>query len=185
MQTSAMRVRQPLAVDHLTKLDQLHRLRGEWDDLLEKDESSSIFQTWEWVTTWYEHFGSHGAISVLTVRDCQGRLIGLAPFSLLRRGGRRILQLLGRKNTMTEYFDAALHPDAADSAVEAIFEAWRRGESDWDLLRMPLSECNGPFIRNVRRLAVRHGYRVYSETREGSSRPLPGSWEAFHRSLKK
>ena len=176
---------EPLVVHCLTKLDDLRRLRGEWDALLQEAESSSIFQTWEWVTTWYEHFGSDRAIFVLTVRDGQGRLVGLAPFSWSRRGGGRILHLLGFKHTLTEYFDATLHPDVADSAVDAIFEAWRRREADWDLLRMPLSEDAGPFIRNVRRLAARYGYRVYSETREGLSRPLPTSREAFHRSLKK
>jgi len=185
MQTTALRAREPLAVQCLTRLDELRRLRGEWDDLLRETESASIFQTWEWVTTWFEHFGSDRDIFVLTVRDGQGRLVGLAPFCFSRRRGGRFLYLLGLKDTLTEYFDATLHPDAADSAVEAIFDAWRRAEGDWDLLRMPLSEGEGPFIRNLPRLAARHGYRVYSETREGMSRPLPETWEAFHRSLKK
>src|SRR5262249_39385405 len=162
--------------------DELRGLRGEWDKLLHEAESASIFQTWEWVTTWYEHFGSEREIFVLTVRDGQGRLVGLAPFSLSRRWGGRVLHLVGVNNTLTEYVDATLHPDSADSAVEAIFGAWRRAEGDWDLLRLPLLEGEGPFARNVRRLAARHGYRVYSEPRERMSRPLPESWEAFHRS---
>src|SRR5262249_45065033 len=109
---------EPLAVQCLTRLDELRGLRKEWDDLVRETESASIFQTWEWVTTWYEHLGSNRDILLLTVRDGQGRLVGLAPFSLSRRRGGRVLHLLGFKNTLTEYFDATLHPDSADSAAE-------------------------------------------------------------------
>src|SRR5262245_60525392 len=86
MQTTTLQAREPLAVQCLTQLDEVQRLREVWNDLVQDAESASIFQTWEWVTTWYEHFGSAGEIFVLTVREGQGRLVGLAPFSLSRRG---------------------------------------------------------------------------------------------------
>ena len=50
---------------------------------------------------------------------------------------------------------------------------------------MRRAEGDGPLIRHVRRLAAGYGYRIYSESHEGASRPLPPSWEAFHRTLKK
>jgi len=174
-----------VSVDCLSTLDELRALRPEWDDLLKEAESASIFQTWEWVTTWYEHFGTDKSLLVLTVRDAAGRLVGLAPFSLSVSGGCRFLYLLGRKVTLTEYFDATLHPDVAEVAVEAIFDAWHRRANEWNLLRLPVSEGDGPFIRHVRRLAAGYGYRIYAEAREAASRPLPPSWEGFHRTLKK
>src|SRR5262245_7656565 len=103
MRTGAVRANEPLIVERLTRLDELRGLRGAWDKLLHEAESTSVFQTWEWVTTWYEHFGSDQDMFVLTVRDGQGRLVGLAPFSLSRRGGVRVLHLLGLKSTLTEY----------------------------------------------------------------------------------
>jgi CelD/BcsL family acetyltransferase involved in cellulose biosynthesis len=178
---------QPLSVHRLTRLPELLALRTEWDELLSRSESASVFQTWEWVTTWYEHFGDGKTLWVLTVRDRDGRLVGIAPWSRTSTGlvGMRFLHLLGRGNQLTEYVDVILQTDVAAAATEAIFEALRRWAADWDLLVLPTTPADGPFIPTVRSLADRYGYRMLSVESVGISRPLPGTWEEFYRSLRK
>ncbi len=61
-------------------------LRGEWEDLLCRSDSVTIFQTWEWLTSWWRVFGEGKRLWLITVRDRQGVLVGAAP--LFRRSGR-------------------------------------------------------------------------------------------------
>ncbi|HVC33539.1 MAG TPA: hypothetical protein VNL16_08520 [Chloroflexota bacterium] len=76
---------------HVDRLTTLHALRAEWDALLVAASPATVFQTWEWVTSWYEHFGRSAPLRVLAVRGDDGRLRGLAPCSLstLAGGGPR------------------------------------------------------------------------------------------------
>ena len=66
MQAKSMRVHEPLAVDRLTKLDQLRGLRAEWDDLLEEAESASVFQPGSGSRPRMSTSGRHGALFVFT-----------------------------------------------------------------------------------------------------------------------
>jgi CelD/BcsL family acetyltransferase involved in cellulose biosynthesis len=68
-----------LTIELFGTVDALRRLRFEWNALLETSAARSIFLTWEWVTTWWEIYGEHRQLHVLTARDSLNRLVGLAP----------------------------------------------------------------------------------------------------------
>ena len=39
----------------------LTRLRDEWNDLLRRSRFDTVFLTWEWQSTWWQHLGRDGA----------------------------------------------------------------------------------------------------------------------------
>src|SRR5690242_10544812 len=43
----------------------LHALRAEWDELLNADPDATIFQSWDWTSTWFEHFAAPHTLRVL------------------------------------------------------------------------------------------------------------------------
>lgn len=48
-----------------------------WQDILQKCDHS-IFSTWEWLSTWWKHFGKSKRLELLMAEE-NGRLIGIAP----------------------------------------------------------------------------------------------------------
>ncbi len=42
----------------VANMDQLYAVRNAWNAIVHSMEMPNIFLTWEWVTTWIEHFGS-------------------------------------------------------------------------------------------------------------------------------
>lgn len=87
----------PLRVERVSDLETLAGLRAEWDALVSVARGAGLFQSWDWVTAWYQHFGAGVALDVLVVRDADGRLVGLAPCSRSSPMlGLRLLHLLGR-----------------------------------------------------------------------------------------
>ena len=76
---SACRGQRRPSVEHVSDIAGLRRLRPEWNGLLCRSPASSVFLTWEWIATWWEHFGREGDLLILAVRDESGRLVGLAP----------------------------------------------------------------------------------------------------------
>ena len=64
----------------LTDSNQIIDLKGEWNQLLQRSHTNTIFLTWEWIYTWWEVFGKEGELFLITVRNKGGELIGIAPF---------------------------------------------------------------------------------------------------------
>jgi CelD/BcsL family acetyltransferase involved in cellulose biosynthesis len=70
----------------------LEPLRLEWAQLA--DRTRSVFKTWEWLSTWWDHFGQPGQLMLTAVRS-QDRLIGILPLYRWRTRPLRILRFLG------------------------------------------------------------------------------------------
>src|SRR5262245_53074608 len=165
----------------------LDAIRVEWQELAERVDGATVFQSWEWASSWYAHFGDGKRLQVLSVRDANDRLVALAPCSRSSShgGAVRLLHLLGRGNDLTEYVQVLADPHYAATATRALFEAWHRMSDQWDLLVLPSLPDDGVFPVQLRGQASRHGYLVSQETHVRMSRSLPESWSAFHRSLSK
>ncbi|MGH9211584.1 MAG: GNAT family N-acetyltransferase [Acidimicrobiales bacterium] len=74
-------------VDDLAAFD---ALRAEWDPALEDSHDPNVFLTWDWLRTWWQHFGEpdqNATLHVVVVRDDDG-LVAAAPlYRVVERAG--------------------------------------------------------------------------------------------------
>jgi CelD/BcsL family acetyltransferase involved in cellulose biosynthesis len=162
-------------------------VRKEWQALAERVDGATVFQSWEWASSWYEHFGTGKRLQVLTVRDATGQLVAVAPCSRSSShgGAIRLLHLLGRGNDLTEYVQVLADPHHAAAATRRLFATWHRMSDQWDLLVLPSIPDDGAFLAQLREQAASHGYLMSQGGHVRMSRSLPDSWSVFHRSLSK
>jgi CelD/BcsL family acetyltransferase involved in cellulose biosynthesis len=81
--------RRPPRVDHLDSLD---AVRDELNELAER--SRNIFATWEWLSTWWRHFGGDRTLAATAVRDGPD-LMALLPLYVAAEGPLRVVRFLG------------------------------------------------------------------------------------------
>src|SRR5579862_7109957 len=84
-------------------------IRDEWMDLLAHSSSDCIFLTWEWLYTWWKHFGGGRKLHVLAIRSGMD-LIAIAPLAspsttLSRLAHIRKLEFLGTGSVGSDYLD--------------------------------------------------------------------------------
>lgn len=77
----------------LERLGPLEDLREEWSPLAE--EAGNFFSTWEFVTTWWRHFGGDAELQLLGSREADGRLTAIVPLYRSRMHGVPTLRLVG------------------------------------------------------------------------------------------
>jgi CelD/BcsL family acetyltransferase involved in cellulose biosynthesis len=68
-------------------------LREEWERLQSESASDSVFATWTWCSTWNAHYGRDESLAIITARDDDGTLVGLAPLSVTRVRAARAMTL--------------------------------------------------------------------------------------------
>ncbi len=68
-----------LRTEVLKGADLFSTLRADWRDLVESSPGAGPFQTWEWQSTWFKHFGAGKMPTALVLREGND-LVGLMAF---------------------------------------------------------------------------------------------------------
>jgi CelD/BcsL family acetyltransferase involved in cellulose biosynthesis len=102
-------------------------LRTAWQALDERGDNP--FTTWEWATTWWEHFG-HGRPSLRVVADDGGGIRGILPLYETRIGPMRALRFIGHGagdclGPAGDATDTRLAADALNLVLRSSEPGWR------------------------------------------------------------
>jgi CelD/BcsL family acetyltransferase involved in cellulose biosynthesis len=160
-------------VQVVTSPGEFAALRAEWGALLERS-TGTLFQSWEWLHTWWTHLG-RGRLWLLLARR-EGRLAGIAPLFISRYGGtglRRVGFLgTGSSDYLQFLVDAAEAEEATAALLEYVAAERRRWDfCDWQQIPedTPLAALPAPPGVCERRIVQETCPYV----------PLPGSWREF------
>jgi CelD/BcsL family acetyltransferase involved in cellulose biosynthesis len=88
-----------LKVKELNDYAQFSGLQTQWNEVLSKSNSNNVFLTWEWLSTWWKHFGKDRELAILLAMD-NGEIVAAAP--LMRSN----YDLLGFKFKKMEFLGA-------------------------------------------------------------------------------
>jgi len=154
--------------DIIRTSNECRKLQGEWNALLAKSRTASLFMTWEWLDAWLKVQDACASLFVICIRSSTGELVGVAPYyasdyALLDVFPYRVLRIAGDIDSGAEY--QTWIADRADEArvLGAIAGTLREHCSEWDLIWMPKlnawSGANEPIVEALR-------IRVHAEAGE-------------------
>jgi len=179
-----MKTQPPYQIERHETLAQLDALEKDWSELLDEIPGIPIFLTWEWIRTWWLYFGEGRQLWLLTARDKQGRLLGLAP--LMREEYKKGLMKLGMLAFIGtgRVCPTQLNILARTSDKEGVYQAFLGfllGQSDqWDVLR--ISSVAQDSIENNLLMAAGGRIRIGAQT-PSLHIPLTGSWETYLKTI--
>jgi CelD/BcsL family acetyltransferase involved in cellulose biosynthesis len=174
-----------MQLDIIRSLPELSGLEKEWNDLLAVSASHVPFLRHEYITAWWQGLGGgewpKGDLAIITARDEQGKLIGIAPlFVTENRDGNPALLLIGSIE-ISDYLDVIAREEDLPAFVEALM-AYLENDTlpashllDWyNLLE------GSPTIAAVRAAADKLGWEYSEEPLQHCPYILlPGDWEKY------
>jgi CelD/BcsL family acetyltransferase involved in cellulose biosynthesis len=114
----------PLRTEVLTSAGEFAVLEEEWEELYHDSPRATPFQSWAWLYSWWEFYGEGYELRLVTVRDEEGLLIGLAPLMLERRLGLSRLLFVG--TGPTDYLDVLAREGWETQVSEALVRTLRQ-----------------------------------------------------------
>jgi CelD/BcsL family acetyltransferase involved in cellulose biosynthesis len=172
-------------------LPELISLEKEWNDLLAHSASHVPFLRHEYITTWWQGLGggewSSGELFVVTARQEQGELIGIAPLFLTdNRDGEPALMLLGSIE-ISDYLDVITRPEDLPAFMEALLEYLAREQTPaWHLLDWYNLLEGSPTLPALQEAASKLGWKYNQQPLQHCPYiPLPGDWEKYLCSIDK
>lgn len=141
-----------------SSLDSLGLGEKAWNALVSGSPTNSIFQTYQWVSSWEKCFKGEHEPLYISVRDAS-EVIAVAPL-IVGRGplNRRIIRFLG--DGRADYCDFLLAGDK-HKAVEAICQALFALRDRWDEIRLSSIPAESPTIGLLQDICCRFGYPVW------------------------
>ncbi len=120
-----------------------------WNRLAATMPLPSVFCTWEWIYTWWEHFGTNYKPLILFVYD-DTELKGILPLasynSCLNREctAGRILTYCGTRELFPDHLDVITSKENAKPCIDALYAFLVSEYKDWDVsdLRLFAEESN-------------------------------------------
>jgi len=154
-----------------------------WNRLVAESVASTCHSTFEWLFTWWKHFGADKQL--LLIATCEnGVPVGLAPLYIdACEAGSRDLHFIGQG--LSDYADFITprdRPDVAETLVSALLDL----RSSWDgvdLEEIPAQSPNKTLLDRV----IERGRvpAVWRTTVQCPYLPIEGTWEAFYATMGK
>jgi CelD/BcsL family acetyltransferase involved in cellulose biosynthesis len=151
-----------IAVELIEQRSQIPLTADEWNALVARNETNSVFQTCEWFEAWWHTFGDSHQLFFLLLRR-EGRIIGFGALMLRRMTfGLRRLEFVGTGNA--DYQDFVV-PEDKQAALHAICEFLRARSSRWSsawLTNVPSQSSTVFYLHEAGR---RYGLQLVEEGR--------------------
>lgn len=176
-----------LTVERVEDVRALEALEPDWRTLLEASRADCIFLTWEWITTWWRHFGSGRELWVLAARDEAGALQGIAPLFLERMAvgpiRLRTLTWIGLRGPLApDYLDIIATQHRERAAAEAFIEWLDAHRMQWDVVFARQIADDSTGMAHLRSEAVHRGYwSLQGLPQEARFATLPSEMELYER----
>jgi len=134
-----------LTTQLIQSFEELLNLKNEWNGLLVKSETNTIFLTFEWITNWWKYFGQDKELFVLLVKDNE-EIMGIAPLMI---SNSKKIQFIG--NPLADYCDFII-ANEKELVLKTIYEYLSKNKSLWDninLEEIPEYSSTLTFSKNI------------------------------------
>ena len=173
-----------LRIECNVDFEAFRRLEREWHELCAQCPSATMFNSWEWLFSWWQTYRGARELRLILVRS-GGALVAVLPLCLSREPVvgplmARVLRFVGDGSYDSDYLDWIVRSGDEDRVVAALAR-WFAENRDWDALRLrelPPQSTLAPRLE-VLRAAV--SGRVQVETGRTGVIPLPATLEEFLR----
>lgn len=173
-------------LDILRTLDEINAISQEWNDLLSCCSASHVpFLRFEYLSTWWKTLGGgewpHGELFVVTGRETDGELVGIAPLFVTQNlAGERALMLIGSIE-ISDYLDLIVRtkklPEFTSQLLDLLDSAQAPVWSVIDLYNLP---DYSPTLPVLEAAAQQRGWSYQQSPLQKSPYiPLPGDWETY------
>jgi len=166
-----------------TSADVFDDLQGEWGRLIavqqDRGRSDNIFLTREFMEVWWRHL-QRGQLRLLTIRDDDNVLRGIAPFFTETANGRLEVHFIGCIDVV-DYLDLIIEPGHEEAVSQTVVDYLLSDDSfEWDALVL----CNIPTASPTRQylpwIARSCGLNAWEEVAEVCPViELPNSYEDY------
>jgi CelD/BcsL family acetyltransferase involved in cellulose biosynthesis len=173
-----------LNLETFTEKDVFSTLSTEWNDLLQRSSTDLIFLTLQWQQTWWDAYHP-GELHLVTARDDDGRLLGIAPWFIQQLDGERVIRTVGCVD-VTDYLGIIADRDHEPAFLESLAAYLTANQDAYDRISLCNIPKAAPILEHWPAMLTQQDFQVEIEQQEVCPViTLPASWDEYLSNLNK
>lgn len=165
------------------ELEQFHE---RWNSLLRANPASSIFQTPEWLASWWQAYGHERDLFTLVFADSTSAIVGIVPLYADRTrflgSPLTTLRMVGAGSGDSDGLDFITAPGYARDCAQA-FIAWLAAQKEWHVCALETLPQNSLVARCLSEYIRASGIGIDSTLTPNFIIDLPPTWQQYVSSL--
>jgi CelD/BcsL family acetyltransferase involved in cellulose biosynthesis len=166
--------------------EELEQSLESWNRLLRANPNSSIFQTPEWLSSWWQAFGRNRAFYGLVFADSNGETVGIAPLYADQKRflGIRLttLRMVGAGSGDSDALDFITFPGYESQCAQA-FTQWLAWKKHWHVCQLETVPQHSPMLQSILQRAEESNWSTDSTLTPNFIVDLPPTWTQYVSSL--
>jgi hypothetical protein len=153
-----------MSMIRIANLEEIGNSRESWNNLVSSMKFPTVFLTWEWVTTWFKHFGRLYKPVVIFIYD-NSELKAIAPFaqrSIRFRNklvNAKVISLCGSFELYPDHLDIICKEnDSEDIYAKMVLDYFFNNYREWDVMYLPYL-ADGGYLDNCLK-TFQYKYRI-------------------------
>lgn len=124
-----------LKITEINRADQFYELEHKWSEVLDKSKDKNPYLTWEYLSTYWKHFGKDKKLRILCIED-EDEIIAIAPLRQSRYPlGYNVIEPLGYRGLMPEGADyTGLILAEKEAKCLQLFLSYLAERNEWDFV---------------------------------------------------
>lgn len=180
-----------MKINCVTNQEEFLSLKNEWNNLLERASTNTIFLTWEWLFSWWKFYKDGKNLLILIARDENQNLIGIAPLMINKRKtfpclSLKTIQFIGAEKGGSDCLDFIIFNGKEEEFLNLFFNYLKEHLEIWDLIELSDMREDSNTIKIIEKIFKKFGLRV--QKKQKSTCPyihLPEGWDLYLQSLSK
>jgi CelD/BcsL family acetyltransferase involved in cellulose biosynthesis/GNAT superfamily N-acetyltransferase len=174
-----------MKVIRLSSLDELIKIREEWNQLVDAQPGLTVFQRMEWMESWWSVFGDSLDLYVLAVYDENGQLAGAGPWycETISLAGWKIRGLFFIADQVSDYGQILAASGREGAVWQALLGYLQQTKGSWDYLA--LREIPEPGLVQLHGGLPKPFVLQVTKSSQTFRLPLKESWARFQESVNK
>ncbi|MFH0876169.1 MAG: GNAT family N-acetyltransferase [archaeon] len=168
--------------------EEFNSLSGRWEKLLDESTASNIFLTYDWLYTWYKHFGNDKKLFILTCYD-NDELVGIAPLVISKVKlvfKLRMLEFMGGEEACSEYLDFIVKKGHEAKCIESFASYIHNEKKKYDFIHLSDFHSESPLCALFKeKIGNSSSLYAFDITRTIYYISLKGKYEDYFTSLRR
>jgi CelD/BcsL family acetyltransferase involved in cellulose biosynthesis len=166
--------------------DELEQFRERWNSLLRANPASSIFQTPEWLASWWQAYGRNRDLFGLVFADSTGAIVGIVPLYADKTHflgmSLTTLRMVGAGSGDSDGLDFIAAPGYARDCSKA-FIAWLAVQKGWRVCALETFPQHSQAAERLLQETQESGMSLDSTLTPNFIVDLPPTWQEYVSSL--
>lgn len=169
-------------IEELNESQDLFSVQVQWEKAVFATNDLSIFQTFAYISTWWEHFGENKSLRIIIVRDPANSIVSIIPLYQTKKHGFKVYRLIGDDYADYIHISSTINPNQ----LAKVLNQFLMKDQNWDCIEFNGIVVGSSTEKLINELSIKQFKKVVDKRVHFAPQiTINNNWDDYYNDLDK